>query len=282
MSALNFTKFLLRCIMYLFCSICSIYIFATMNKPPVYDFKRDIYTFMMVYSIITFFYILLVFVIDTNLYFAAQNHHRHILTLHQLSTCDDLYFQLRLAISIYGIFSLVLVGIMAFEDFTNIPDKPVLVLSYVIGCINIIILFIQHNILWTVCTLGMIVCKIIDILLRFIMYPAYDSFAPTIRQIPQNNPDQNVTSQGHSTNIQISDNLNECNICYEHGKISVIMKCNHTMCIDCAKQWLTQKKQCPFCRSSDINIIPVSIETDMVNELHVQQIAQPEVIETNI
>ena len=48
-------------------------------------------------------------------------------------------------------------------------------------------------------------------------------------------------------------NENLCNICQEEIKDLIILRCSHTLCLQCFLNWFKTNKKCPYCRE-DIDI----------------------------
>ena len=47
----------------------------------------------------------------------------------------------------------------------------------------------------------------------------------------------------------IEDDENTCSVCFEKENIS-LTKCGHVFCLDCIKNWLNMKNNCPMCKKS--------------------------------
>jgi len=65
------------------------------------------------------------------------------------------------------------------------------------------------------------------------------------------------------------ENLN-CLICSDLLIEPVKLKCNHELCLDCARMWFKEKNTCPFCRSEVKDWDRVNLDDLINNDLWLQ------------
>jgi DNA repair protein RAD5 len=77
----------------------------------------------------------------------------------------------------------------------------------------------------------------------------------------------NILNKLNDTNIIDNNENNEniCSICMEQNDIS-LTKCGHIYCLDCIKNWLTIKKNCPICKKDLLLSEVYKVKNDVVKK----------------
>jgi hypothetical protein len=260
------------CRVFLYCCIIAttVYMIVVMTLHDKYDLSEQKYRFIMLYSVIVLINILLVVAFDTVLF----NVNMDRITHQMANQYETVNLRLYIQIICLGIASLITFIIVNSYELGDLPHLSLYIAfhSTIACCLTLFIL--QHRIIGNIIHIVFIVIKTVETVLYEIMVPYYKFDVVNNRREPsplqsatQNMNDQTTTenhpiivNQLSSTDDDNPDE-NECKICFTSNTIIVILNCKHTICIDCAKSWLSKKKSCPFCRTTNLSVEP---QTDII------------------
>jgi hypothetical protein len=212
---------------------------------------------MMLYSVIVLINILLLVAFDAILFNVNMS---QITTqmAHRYETVNlRLYIQI-ICLGIASLITFIIVNAYRLDDLPH-PSMYITFNFTIASCFTLFIL--QHRFIRSITHILSIILNTVEMILYEIMVPYYN-FDAVINRPPHNTDHQEQQPTAQSPIIVNHDADNncsptddgECKICFIPNSIIVVLNCKHAICIDCAKSWLSQKKSCPFCRTTNISV----------------------------